>query len=316
MKKSILILQLVCLSTTVAMASETYTNDTTYQFNDKTIDVSDVDGQIDVKIYKVDQNGNETQYKSVYEGVFSDDKSYEKYTVLEDLGFQIPALGKNKKHKRYYDKMQAHWAGLLVGYSNMVQEVGLDEYNLAKLEGVSIRPENSLEWSLNTNEFIVPLYKDVFGLTTGFGFTWRNYCLDGNYHMEEIDNFVKIVPAAEGITYRTGRLRTLHLCFPLMLEWQPRFGDDHSFFVTAGVVGGIKAFANYRVTYKDRGDNTIKIKTGDGLNVPPLTLDYLVQAGYKDFGFFAKYSPLSFFMKEEGPEAQAVSIGVTFQFND
>ena len=134
--------------------------------------------------------------------------------------------------------------------------------------------------------------------------------------MEEINNFVKIVPAADGITYRTGRLRTLHLCFPLMFEWQPKFGDGHNFYVTAGVIGGIKAFANYRVTYKDRGDNTIKIKTGDGLNVPPLTLDYLVQAGYKDFGFFAKYSPTSFFMKEEGPEAQAVSIGVTFQFND
>jgi len=315
MKKAILTLHVLFLIALVASASEKSGSDTTFYFNDKAIEVNNNDNQVDVKVFKIMQDGTNTEFHSVYTGVFSDTKSVEKYTVFEDLGFRIPGIGRNRKYKRQMDFMQAHWAGFSIGYSNMVQKTSNNNYKLASFNGVMIRPENSLEWTLNLNEHIAPIYKDIFGLTTGFGLTWRNYCLESNHHFEEVNGVTELASANPGTTYSRSRLRTLHLTFPLMLEWQPKLGNDHNYFLTAGVIGEIKAFANYKITYSNASVENIKKKMAEGLNTRLLTLDYIVQAGYKDFGLFAKYAPFSFFTAGEGPEAQAVSIGIVFHNN-
>ncbi len=315
MKRAILTLHTIALFACLATASEKPENDTTFYFNDKAIELNDNNDQVDVRVYKIIGEGNTTEFKSVYKGVFSDEKNVENYTVFEDLGFRLPSFGRKRRHERPLDRMQPHWAGLSVGYSNMIQRTG-DTYNMASFDGVGIRPENSLEWTLNFNEFIAPLYKDIFGLTTGFGMTWRNYCLENHHHFEVINGVTELVPADPGIHYTRSRLRTLHLNFPLLLEWQPKLGYDHNFFLTAGVIGEIKAFANYKVTYEDASGDKIRRRMAKGLNTRLLTLDYMVQIGYKDFGVFAKYSPFSFFTTGDGPDAQAVSIGVVFHGNE
>jgi hypothetical protein len=191
----------------------------------------------------------------------------------------------------------------------MVQEINPDNYKLASFNGVMIRPENSLEWTWNLAENSVPIYRDIFGLTTGFGLTWRNYCLENNHHFEVISGKTELITANPGIEYTRSRLRTLHITFPFMLEWQPKFGNNHNLFLTAGVVGGIKAFANYKITFYNEFDDKIRRKTASGLNTRALTLDYIAQIGYKRYGFYAKYSPFSFFTSGDGPLAQAASIG-------
>ena len=54
-----------------------------------------------MKVTVFDNESN--PYKKVYEGVFTDDKSYEKWTVVEELGIQLPFLNKlgSKKKKDY-----------------------------------------------------------------------------------------------------------------------------------------------------------------------------------------------------------------------
>jgi len=313
MKRSILTLQVLFLFACLATASEKPGNDTTFYFNDKVVEVDDYDNQLDVRVFKIIDEGDTLEYKSVYKGVFSDDKTFEKYTVFEDLGFKMPIIGRRIKYHREMDGMEPHWAGFSVGYSNMVQKTSSDEYQLANFNGVMIRPENSLEWTLNLSEHITPLYKDIFGLTTGFGLTWRNYCLENNHHFEVINGKTELITANPGIEYTRSRLRTLHFTFPVMLEWQPRLGFDHYFFLTAGVIGEIKAFANYKVTYENLSGNKTRQTMATGLNTKLLTLDYIVQLGYHDFGIYAKYSPFSFFTTGEGPDAQAVSMGVIFR---
>lgn len=56
-------------------------------------------GQMKVTVFDNESN----PYKKVYEGVFTDDKSYEKWTVVEELGIQLPFLNKlgSKKKKDY-----------------------------------------------------------------------------------------------------------------------------------------------------------------------------------------------------------------------
>lgn len=320
MKRAILTLQALFLIACLASASDSTETSATFYFNDKMIEVDDNDDQVDVRVFKQIGEGDYSEYTSVYEGVFSEEKSVEKYTVFEDLGFDIPFINKeipfvNNKKPR---KMTAHWSGWSVGFSNMIQEVGPGEFKLAEfgndaISGVEIRPENSLEWTLNLSEKIMPLYKDLFGLTMGFGLSWRNYCLENNTHFVVNNGITELTLADPGVKYSRSRLRTLYLTFPLMLEWQPRFGNDHKTFVTAGIVGGLRGFANYKVTYIDNTGEKIKRKTAKELNTRLLNLDYMVQVGHGNFGFYAKYCPFSFFTKGDGPDAQAVSIGVIFR---
>lgn len=316
MKRAMLTLQVLFLFACLATASEKPDNDTTFYFNDKVVEVDDNDDQVDVRVFKKIGESDSIEYKSVYKGVFSDEKTVEKYTVFEDLGFDLPIIGRKKKHYRRLDGMEPHWAGFSVGFSNMVQKTGLDEYQLANFNGVIIRPENSLEWTWNLAENIVPIYRDILGLTTGFGLTWRNYCLENNHHFEVINGKTELLTANPGIEYSRSRLRTLHFTFPFMIEWQPKFGSNHHLFLTAGVVGEIKAFANYKITFYNEFDDKIRRKTASGLNTRALTLDYIAQIGYKRYGFYAKYSPFSFFTSGDGPLAQAASIGLVIHAFD
>ena len=47
-----------------------------------------------------------------------------------------------------------------------------------------------------------------------------------------------------------------------------------------------------------------------GMNLRPVTMDFLFQAGVGCIGFYAKYSPFGLFEKDKGPKVHPVSLGV------
>ena len=94
-----------------ASASNEVLTDTTFTYQDKTVQITDSVGKIKVKILDQDKN----EFKTVYEGVFSDEKSFEKWTVMEEWGINLPFLNKPSKKKA---KMEPHWAGLGWGFAN------------------------------------------------------------------------------------------------------------------------------------------------------------------------------------------------------
>lgn len=100
----------------------------------------------------------------------------------------------------------------------------------------------------------------TFGFTSGFGLDWRNYHLEGNTHLLDNNGETTVFDAPDDINYTYSRLRTLHLTVPVLLEWQPTFGKNRNFFMTAGVVGGWNVMASYRVKYKNANGDKISIK--------------------------------------------------------
>ncbi|HLP05022.1 MAG TPA: hypothetical protein VK152_06310 [Paludibacter sp.] len=287
-------------------AAETAKNDTTLRYENKTIHLEDSVGQIKVTVFDNDS----TPYKKVYEGVFSDRKSYEKWTVMEEVGIQLPFLNKRSACKKKDYKMEAHWAGIGWGFANISDA----NYKLNDIDGVSLKSESSSEFYFNLFEKIIPVYKNNLGFTTGLGFDWHNYFLDNNTHLLEENNLTDVYAAPAGVVYEYSRLRTFQLTVPLTLEWQPTFGRNHETFVAAGVVGGVNTFASYKVSYKDPNGRNIKYVESKGLNVAPLTLDFIGQIGYDEWSIYAKYSPFGLFQSGKGPEVRAVSLGATFNF--
>jgi len=304
MKKFIPFLLGLFFVTPILFAAGEAQNDTTIQFNNKIIQFEDSIGQIKVKVFDNDS----TAFKPVYEGVFTDGKSYEKWTVIEEIGIQLPFMNKSKSHRKY--TMEPHWAGIGWGFANISDQ----NYNFNNIDGLSLKSESSNEFFFNLIEKILPIYRNNLGLTTGLGFNWRNYFLDMNKHLTEVNGVTGVYDAPLGINYEYSRLRTFHITIPLLLEWQPTFGSSRKFFASAGVIGGVNTFASYKVKYTDANDNTIRDVEGKGLNVAPVSLDFHGQIGYGSWNVYAKYSPFGIFQSQKGPEVRAVSIGAMLNF--
>jgi len=287
-------------------AVEKIQNDTTIRFNNKTIHLEDSTGQVKIKVYENDT----IPFKPVYEGIFSEGKSYEKWTVMEELGIQLPFINtKNKKSHHKYS-MEPHWAGIGWGFTNLVDK----NNKINNVNGLSLKSESSNEFFINLFEKIVPLYRNNIGLTMGVGFDWHNYFLDMNTYLSEDHGITNVYSAPTGINYEYSRFRTFHITVPLLLEWQPTLGKNHDCFVSAGVIGGVNTSASNRIKYVDENGHKISEVISKGLNTAPLSLDFYGQMGYGSLNVFAKYSPFSIFQSGKGPDVRAVSIGMVLNF--
>lgn len=284
-----------------------YTNnddvkDTTIIFNQKHISIKDSLSHIRVQVMDNDSN----EYKKVYEGVFTDEQSIESVDVMRELGFNFPFMKKKNK-----DKMESHWAGFSYGKLTTSD----NQMNLGETAGIPFDKGRSNEVMLNIMDGIIPIIGRTFGLTSGFGFNWRSYHLDTQYHLlKDDDGITKAFMVNPNFDYSYSRLRTLHLTIPLMIEWQPVFGKNKNFFMSAGVVGGWNVMSSYRVKYTNPDGDTINKVESKGLNTNPLSLDFMTQVGYKNIGIYAKYSPFGIFQEGKGPAVNAASLGLQFDF--
>lgn len=301
MKNYILTLLALAFCFSTIKANDNALNDTTIHYGNKVIEIKDSIDQVKVNVLNKDGE----PYKKVYEGIFSDKKSYEKWTVQEVFDFNIPFVKKHSKPHRHYS-MEAHWAGIGWGFANVADK----SLNIGNINGMDLKAESSNEFYLNVLEKIIPICGNNWGITTGFGMTWHNYFLDNNTQFIEIGGVTSVQPANAGVNYSKSRLRTYHLTIPLFLEWQP----SNKFFVTAGVVGGINTFASYKVEYRDVLNGYHKEIAGKGMNVNPISLDYCAQIGFDDVSIFAKYAAIDLFQANKGPKVRPVSIGLTLNF--
>jgi len=308
MKKIILTSALVWLATCWAKA-ETVSADTTFQYNRKYIHVDDSNDQVKIKVYEENESNDTVPYKQLYEGIYSDDKSYEKWTVREASGFDIPFLTRKKRHST---KMNSHGAGIGFGFANMVDK---SLNTMTEVNGVSLNAGSSFEFFLNLMDWTLPLYRNNLGITSGVGMSWLNLRLDKNTHFVNVDGVTGVYPAPDNIQYSLSRLMVVHINIPLLLEWQPTISGTRKAFLSAGVVGGVKTFSSYKVKYRNEAGKKVTVVEDRGLNTTPLSLDYMLQAGYDWLGVYAKYSPFGIFQSNKGPDVKAVSLGLVFYFN-
>ena len=287
-------------------ATELHQKDTTIYFNKKIIQVQDSVGLVKVKVYE-STNKDSIPYKAVYEGQFAEEKTFEKWTVVEEIGLQIPFLcNSNERNK---GKMEPHWAGIGWGFANISNA----SFKINNIDVVSLKSGSSSEFFVNLIEKILPIYKNRLGITTGLGFNWRTYSLDYNTHFVQNVGGTTVVDAPSGVKYEYSKLKTAHITLPLLLEWQPGWLHDN-FFVSAGVICGIKTYSKSKIKFENESGDMIKRIEHKGLNVSPISLDYYAQIGYGSFNVFAKYSPFSIFESGKGPDVRAVSLGLILDF--
>jgi hypothetical protein len=302
MKKNLLLSAVLLFHFTGIFATMLEKNDTTFVYNNKIIHIRDSADQVNVSVKKAGENGSEP-YKTIFEGIYCDERSFERWSVMEDLNIQIPFITSKKVRQKHRLEMQSHWAGLGWGRISIT-----DGRNINNISGVNLDQNRCYEFNYNMFEHITPIFFRLIGLTSGLGLSSRYYYLDNNTFLQETNDMVTLNNGAANSSYSYSRLHNVYLTVPIMLELQFFKARKGKPYLAAGVVGGVRLLTSYKTKFTNAGGSTQKTNQA-GMNVPPLTLDYVAQAGIGKISIYAKYSPFGVFEKGKGPDMQHTSIG-------
>lgn len=291
-----LITLLFIIAPIVAMAQNTTTQDTTIYVGNRKFVVKENDGKLRIKVFEETATGDTIKNDQIFEGVYRDGQSTE-----QRLSVSVPFVKKKtRNNQRWY--FDPHSAGVYMGYYQMGDEF-MDLSNTDKADLVASK---SWEWGINLFDGALRLSKH-FGFTGGLGFGYTSYRLGSNQaFIENSDGVTHIVSESpEDVVYKNSRLRYYHLRLPITFEFQQRFGWRGPLFFSIG------AEAEARLWVKSIAKVNGKKRTlGKDMNVRPLGINILAQAGYSDWGLYFRYSTASLFEKNKGPELYPYSVGI------
>ena len=214
-----------------------------------------------------------------------------------------------KKHKK--DKAEAHWAGLDFGFTMLMNQSFenkfSDEYAYFRNDAA-----RSQVWNLNILEHKFRIAKEYVGLTTGLGFSFTSVAFNDNYVLRSTADTV-FAEIDSVYTYSKNKLKATYLTMPLMLEFNTNADADKSFYLAAGVVGGVRIASKVKRKGEfDGKEFTTKDKGTYGLN--SFKVDAAVRLGYGDWGVFANYSLLPLFDKGKTVETYPLTFGLSLNF--
>lgn len=281
--KRILLVLMACFPVIGLMAAEVepLAGDTIITLERKRIEVKDNGDRMKVRVYEVDEDGDSVDDELIFEGHYRDGQSYERRKHVKSINIPVPTWDKD---------FNPHWAGFGMGFANFAD----GSLHVNDVDGVSLRSGNSLEYNLNVLEKAFPFSRYRWAVVIGAGMRWSRYRIDTNEYFKEIDGVTALRPAPEGVTLKASKLNITSLTIPLLLEWQPKKRSSE-FFLSAGVVGVIKTCSSSKIVYNDASGKKHKEKMDSGMNIRPVTMDFLFQAGWDWIGLYAKYSPIDLF---------------------
>ncbi len=220
------------------------------------------------------------------------------------------ALGDSKEDKEF----EAHWAGLDMGFLMLMNDQFNQDFGTSDYLKNDIG--HSMVWNLNVFEHKFPIAKEYLGITTGLGFSFTQVAFRNNYvaTLQFYNEGGGDLVASQDtlINYTKNKLKATYLTVPLLLEFNSNADADKSFYVAAGVVGGVKIGSRYKRAYDD-GKNVVSVQKGQ-FGLQTFRLDGTVRIGYGDWGAFASYGLLPLFYTTNNPQANPLIFGLTLNF--
>ena len=142
----------------------------------------------------------------------------------------------------------------------------------------------------------------------GLGLNWRNYTLSGHDKMfVKANDLVGVVDRDGSVSELSSRVHTSGLSMPLLIK--QRFGKN--FAISLGALLNWNYYARLS-NYYEVGDHEMDDQTKK-IGERPITVDILgIVHVAKGFGVYCKYSPMSVFKKDKGPDFKSLSVGFYF----
>ncbi|MCK4919877.1 MAG: outer membrane beta-barrel protein [Bacteroidales bacterium] len=265
------------------------------------VEIIEEDGVTTVNVgglIEVDEGQDTTKIKIGKKGItIIEDEEGSPSVTWEDLEEidepEIDDEGDDKK-KTKSKKFKGHWSGFEIGLNSYVN----DDYLMdVSPDFMDLNTGKSWNYNINFLQHDLALVTQHLGLVTGLGFEFSNYHFDnGNVIMEE--NGV-IVEVTAPVNTDKARLQTVYLTVPLLMEFQVPAGKK-KFFVSGGVIGGVKVASKTKMIYFDNGDKK-KDKVKDDFNISALRYGFTARIGFRSLKLFANYYPMALFEDGNGP---------------
>lgn len=214
--------------------------------------------------------------------------------------------GKTKKNTKF----DPHWNGMGIGLNSYVNS---DFSMNIQPDFMELNTGKSWNFNFNFMEQDVRLIGDNLGLVTGLGFEISNYHFDEGNVIAEVGGLIDRVDPPT--TADKARLQTIFLNAPLLMEFQVPAGKKEKFYISAGVIGGVKLSSKTKHVYYVNG-NKQKDKVKDDFNINPLRYGFTARVGYRAVKLYANYYPAPLFNEGGGPvggeNLYPFSVGLTF----
>lgn len=212
--------------------------------------------------------------------------------------------------KKSSNKSEAHWAGVDFGFSMLMN----DQFKRSFPDNPYWEndPARSQVWNLNLMEHKFNFGTPYVGLTTGLGFNFTSVAFNDNYLIQHTaDTIMATIDTLN--TYSKNKLKASYLTVPLLLEFNTNADEDKSFYLAAGVVGGVRLTSKVKRHGEFEGKEfEEKIKGTYALN--SFKLDATARLGYGSWGVFANYSLLPLFEAGKTVEVYPFTFGLSLNF--
>ncbi|MCF8379865.1 MAG: PorT family protein [Bacteroidales bacterium] len=201
----------------------------------------------------------------------------------------------NGEKKDKNTKFKPHWAGFEIGLNSYVNE----DFSMNIEPGyMDLNTGKSWNYNINFLEQDIKLIGEKLGLVTGLGFEISNYHFDEGNVITEVNGVIeRLDPPTQA---DKARLQTVFLNAPLLLEFQVPAGKKEKFFISAGVIGGVKLSSKTKLVYYENGEKN-KEKAKDDFNINPLRYGFTGRIGYKALKLYANFYPQPLFKEGGGP---------------
>lgn len=204
-----------------------------------------------------------------------------------------------------------HWTGFEIG-AQMNTTGFLDLNNtFATAPYWENNVSKSLVFNLNSFQHKFSLIKDVFGITTGYGFSFNNTELTSSYILQHTDSTTFALADTTQV-YKRNSLYAAYMTVPLLLDFTTNKSFSSAFYLNAGVVGGVRLYSHQRLTGKYANGDKFENTTKSDFNLNTWMLDATVRVGYGPFGVFANYALLSMFKEGYTAGVYPLRFGLSF----
>ncbi|MCJ8291095.1 MAG: outer membrane beta-barrel protein [Crocinitomicaceae bacterium] len=225
----------------------------------------------------------------------------------KDVDIDIDSEDEPREESR---KSEAHWAGIDFGFSILLDENR--ENNFSDHPYWNNDAAKSQVWNLNLFEHKFNFGTPYVGLTTGLGFSFTSVAFKNNYLIQSTaDSVYAVMDTVHN--YSKNKLKASYLTIPLMLEFNTSADEDKSFYLAAGVIGGVRLTSKTKRQGEFDGKE-FKEKVKGPFNLNPFKLDAAVRLGYADWGVFANYSLLPLFDQGKTVDLYPLTFGLSLNF--
>ncbi len=219
----------------------------------------------------------------------------------------------------YYKNNFKNWSSRW----NVLFEIGFNNYSGKNYFTGSIDKTGigypDLNVSKSINVAIYPIFRsfkltknNLLNIQTGLGFDWNNYRFeDGITIKRDLDGITRPDDTYRGLLSKS-KLTTVHLNFPVLLKLNiPVSGSSRKhFYLSAGIIGGVKIGSHTKIKYADGGK---KEKDHSSFNLNLLHYDLTFRAGYRWIGFYFNYQMTPMFENGKAHKLFPYTFGMSFK---